>query len=66
MYLLPPDTIVGQQHPKDGTHPQDHVGFGKDCTHKPHSQLHAVEELTTYCGTKWMGEEQARDLAGGN
>ena len=66
MNLLPPEAVVGQQHPRVVAHPQRHVGFDEDCTHKSHSQLHAVEESTVICDSKWAEDKQSRDLAGGN
>ena len=66
MYILPPDAVEGLQHPREFAHPQCSVEFGDDCTHRSHSQLHAVEELTACCSSKWTGEKQARDLASGN
>ena len=66
MNLLPPDAVVGRQHPRVFAHPQLPLRFGEDCTHKSHSQLHAVEELTVSCSSKWAEDKQARDLAGGN
>ena len=64
--LLPPDAVVGRQHPRALAHPQHRLGFGEDCTHKSHSQLNAVEELTVNCSSKWAEDKQARDLAAGN
>ena len=64
--LLPPDALVGQQHPRVVAHPQCRVGFGEDCTHKSHSQMFAVEESTAICDAKWAEDKQSRDLAGGN
>ena len=64
--LLPPDAVVGQQHSRVVAHPQRRVGFGEDCTRKSHSQLHAVEDSTVICDSKWEENKQSRDLAGGN
>ena len=58
--------LLSQQHPRAFARPQRCLGFGEDCTHKSHSQLNAVEELTVNCSSKWAEYKQARDLAGGN
>ena len=54
------------QHPRKFAHPQCHLGFGEDCTHKSHSQMYAVEELTVNFSSNWATDKQARDLASGN
>ena len=66
MNLLPPDAVVGRQHPREFAHPQCHLGFGEDCTHKSHSQLFAVEESTVICDSKRAEYRQSRNLEGGN